>query len=228
MNSLEQKEMPTFNIRSLNKKDLPQIMAVERSAWEPEWQATEDKFAARIKTFPEGVIGIFSQEQLAGMTTSMIFDFDIKKLPDYHKNWQEITGDGYITTHNFKGNALYVVSVAVHEDFQGQGLGTKLVMAQKELARRKKLDFVVLGARIPGFREYLTKKYPDKLSVGNELEKEARTYLFSKRDDGKPVDPEIRFYHSYSGFRIGKLIADFGPDEASCNFGVLVLWKNLK
>lgn len=225
MSGLEQKEMYTFNIRGLSREDLPQIMAVERSAWEPEWQATEDKFAARIKTFPEGVIGIFFQKQLAGMTGSMIFDFNIKELPGFHKNWQEITGDGYITTHNPEGNALYIVSVAVHERFQGQGLGKKLVMAQKELARRKNLDLVVLGARIPGFRGYLTKKYPGQLPTGNDLEKEAKVYLFSKRDDGKPADLEIRFYHSYCDFRIGKLIADFGPDEASCNFGVLMVWS---
>ena len=114
----------------------------------------------------------------------------------------------------------------MHNDFQGQGLGRKLVEAQIELARKKGLDLVVLGARMPGFREYLTKKYPDQLPVGNKLEKEAKAYLFSKKDDGKPVDPEIRFYHSYCGFRIGKLIADFGPDKASGNFGVLV-FRNL-
>ncbi len=225
MSSLEQKEMSSFNIRSLSKKDLTQIMAVERSAWEPEWQASKDKFAARIKTFPKGAIGIFSKGQLAGVTTSMMFDFDIKELPGFQKPWEEITGDGYINTHNPKGNALYIVSVAVHEDFQGQGLGTELVVAQKDLARRKKLDFVVLGARMPGFREYLTKKYPSQLPIGKELRREAKIYLFSKRDDGKPLDPEIRFYHSYCDFEIGKLIEDFGPDEASCNFGVLVFWN---
>lgn len=225
MSGLEQKEMPTFNIRGLSREDLPQIMAVERSAWESEWQATEDKFAARIKTFPEGIIGIFSQKQLVGMSSSMIFDFSLKELPGFQKPWEETTGDGYINTHNPHGNALYIVSVAVHEDSQSQGLGRKLVMAQKELARRKKLDLVVLGARLPGFREYLTKKYPKQLPISKELKKEANTYLFSKRDDGKPLDPEIRFYHSYCDFRLGKLIADFGPDEASCNFGFLIFWS---
>jgi len=82
-----------------------------------------------------------------------------------------------------------------------------------------------LGARMPGFREYLTKKYPSQLPIGKELRREAKIYLFSKRDDGKPLDPEIRFYHSYCDFEIGKLIEDFGPDEASCNFGVLVFWN---
>ncbi len=217
--------MIAFNIRNLTIKDLPQIMRVERSAWEPEWQATEDKFANRIRTFPEGVIGIFSQDRLVGVTTSMMFNFDIDQLAGYNKSWEEITGDGYITPHNPEGNALYIVSVAVDEQFQGQGLGRQLVAAQKELAKRKELDWVVLGARMPGFREYLTKKYSDRFPVGEKLKEEAKVYLSLKRDDGKPVDPEIRFYHSYCGFRIGKLIPNFGPDKASLNFGVLMVFQ---
>lgn len=225
MNGGEQEKMTAFNIKILGKESLSQIMRIERSAWEREWQATEDKFSSRIEIFPEGVIGVFHQGQLAGMTTSMMFDFDISDLSGYHKTWQEITDNGCIATHNPEGNALYIVSVAVHRSFQGQGLGRELVAAQKNLARRKKLDFVVLGARIPGFKDYLIQKYPGQLPVGNELEKEAKSYLFSKREDGRPFDPEIRFYHSYCGFKIGTLIRNFGPDKASCNFGVLVFCK---
>lgn len=222
MKNIEQKEMLSFNIRTLSKKDFPQIMRVEKSAWEPEWQASEDKFLARIQTFPEGVLGAFVKKELAGTTTSMVFNFDLKKLADYSKSWGEITGNGYITTHQPAGKALYIVSLAVDESFQGEGLGRELVEAQRKLAKKKKLDLVVLGSRLPGFRSFLVKKYPDQLPTGKALKKEVNTYLFSKRADGKPIDPEIRFYHSYCGFQIGKLIENFGPDEASGNFGVLM------
>lgn len=227
MNNLEKESKLASRVTVLNQGDLPQIMAVEQSAWDPEWQATEDKFVARIETFPKGAIGIFSEGQLVGTSTSMLFNFDIKEIENYHKSWDQITGNGYITTHNPEGNALYVVSVATHKNFQGQGLGRKLVEAQKELAMKEELDWVVLGARMPGFREHLVKTGKGELPVGDEFNEEAKNYLFLKRKDGKAVDPEIRFYQDYCGFKIGTLIADFGSDKASCNFGVL-MFRNSK
>ncbi len=213
--------MSDFTIKTLTLKNLEQIMEVERSAWDPEWQAIEDKFARRIEVFPEGSIGIFaSNGELSGVTTSMLTDIpDI--IPDKYKDWSAITGDGYITPHKPDGKSLYVVSVAVSAKFQGQGLGRQLVDAQIDLAKKMKVEKVVLGSRLPGFKEYLGVK--GIVVEKNDLEVEADKYLNLKREDGKPFDAEIRFYESYCGFTPEKLLPNFGPDEPSKNFGILMV-----
>lgn len=215
--------MSGFTTKKLTSENLSQIMEVERSAWDEEWQASEDKFVKRMEVFPEGSIGIFAENgDLAGVTTSMIIDIP-DTLPQQYKNWSEITGDGYITPHKMDGNSMYVVSVAVSEKFQGQGLGQKLVAAQIELAKRLGVEKVVLGSRLPGFKEYLEKNN----IISENLAEEAEKYLNLEREDGKPQDAEIRFYKTYCGMTPVKILPDFGPDEPSKNFGILMV-KNLK
>lgn len=214
------------SISQLTESDLQEIDRVEKNTWPADWQAPTEKFLARIKTFPQGVFGIFEDKKLAGVTTSMRINFDQEKIDDYHKTWDEITGDGFITTHKPNGNTLYVVSVGIQREFQGKGYGQQLVTKQFELAKSLGCKYVMLGARIPKFRENLTSQGvdPDRLSA-NELIQKAQEYLALKRPNGQTQEPEIRFYER-CGLNVLKLTdPDFGPDQESCNFGVIMLAK---
>ena len=220
----EDPTMTNFSISQLTESDLAEIDRVEKNTWPADWQAPKEKFAARISKFPQGVFGIFEDGKLVGVTTSMRISFDPNKIDGYHKTWDEITGNGFITTHEPDGNILYVVSVGVQNESQGKGYGQQLVTKQFELAKKLGCKYLMLGARLPKFRESLSGQgiNPDSLST-TELRQKAQEYLDSKRDDGLKQEPEIRFYEK-CGLKVLKLTdPDFGPDPESCGFGVIML-----
>lgn len=219
----ETKSSANFAISQLGESDLEEINRVEKVTWPADWQAPTEKFRARIQKFPQGVFGIFENYKLAGVTTSMRISFDLKQIDNYHKTWDEITGDGFITTHEPNGNTLYVVSVGVQRQSQGKGYGQLLVAKQFTLGKSLGCEYLMLGARLPKFSEYLTGQGvdPDDLAI-SELTQKALVYLNLKRDDGQRQEPEIRFYER-CGLKVLKLTdPDFGPDPESCNFGVIM------
>ena len=220
---VEISNMASFVISQLTESDLGEIDRVEKNTWPIDWQAPKEKFQARIKMFPAGVFGLSENDKLVGVTTSMRINFDPKKIGDYHKTWDEITGNGFIATHEPDGNTLYVVSVGVQNESQGKGYGRQLVTKQFELAKKLGCKYLMLGARLPKFKESLSDQgiNPNSLSM-TELIQKGQEYLDSKRDDGSRLEPEIRFYEK-CGLKVLKLTdPNFGPDPESCNFGVIM------
>jgi GNAT superfamily N-acetyltransferase len=193
---------------------LDKLLEVEESAWPEELRADREKFKSRLEVFPEGVVAVFAGEKILGFSTAQIVDYD----PDFYGTWNEITDNGAIKkTHNPQGDSLYVVSVATRKDAQGKGIGGKLVEAQKELVKKKGLARLFLGARIPGYAAYCREN--GDISV--------EEYIELKNEKGEPLDPEIRFYKRH-GLLPKKVIPNFEPDEASRDFGVVMVWENKK
>lgn len=205
------------NLAEFDKSQRPAfldgVMKVEEEAWPEEWRATRDKFESRLEVFPEGFFVVDKGEEMAGVSTSQIVDYDSGNLP---QTWDEVTGDGYIKkTHKPDGNALYVVSVGVSQRFQGQGIGHQLVESQKSLAKKLNFKTLFLGARIPGYHEY-HRDHPEAT---------ADDYAKLEREPGKKLDPELKFYES-CGLKTVKVIPNYGPDSESENYGVIMSWEN--
>lgn len=193
-------------------KFLDEVMDVERSAWPPELQATKEKFASRLHVFPEGFFVAKVDGKISGVTTSQITTYD----PSVTKTWDEITDNGMIAkTHSPEGNALYVVSVGVAKEAQGNHVGGQIVEKQKELALGLGLKYLYLGARIPGYDKYC--KEHGELTI--------EKYLETKDSDGEAVDPEIRFYNR-RGLQVKKIISEFEADNDSRNYGAVMVWEN--
>ncbi len=188
------------------------VMAVEQAAWPEELQASRAKFEKRFDLFPEGFVVAEKDGKIVGVSTAEITNYEAS----VHKTWDEITDNGMIEgTHNPTGEGLYVVSVGVSPDAQGDGVGGKLVQAQKELTERLGLKYLYLGARMPGYNEYC--------ETHGEIP--AQEYLELGGEDHRRFDPEIRFYEK-QGLEWMKLIPNFEPDEQSKDFGVVMMWQN--
>lgn len=192
---------------------LDEVIRVEQEAWPPEWRATRDKFKSRLLVFPEGFFVAFGNKKMAGVSTSEIVNYDPDHLPS---TWDEITDNGYIKkTHDPRANALYVVSVGVSKNFQGQGIGRGLMEEQKNLTKKFHLRYLFLGARIPKYHEYHA-SHPEASAEG---------YVELGNDEGKRLDPELRFYES-CGLKTMKVVPDYGPDPESEDYGVVMFWEN--
>lgn len=205
--------MDSIVIRNINERDLNDVVRLENAIWPEGTRATKDKFESRLRIFPQGFFLAYTNGELIGVSTSEIIKYDPLNPP---KSWEGITDNGYIKkTHNNNGNALYVVSVGAKSRSGG---GSALVQAQKELAERLNLRFLVLGARIPGYDEYCK----------NNKEIYIEEYTTLKRDDGHHLDPELRFY-TRNGLELKKIMPNYmGDDAESRNYGAIMMWENSK
>lgn len=219
---MSQESEPQFIIQRLSNmhtsdvsRVLQAVMSLEKETWPEEIQAPLEKFKSRAEVFPEGFLLIsLPKKGLVGVSTSEIIKYDPQDSPI---SWEEITDNGLIkSTHNPDGNALYLVSVGASPKTSGMGVGTRLVKEQIELAKKLWLSYVVLGARIPAYAAY-HKSHPDVL---------VDDYLKLKREDGQPLDPEIRFY-TRCGLDVAKIVTNYMiEDPESENYGVVMVWKN--
>lgn len=198
-----------IEIRQGNMDDIPAILDVERDAWGEESAATKEMFESRIKIFPQGVLVAVLNKEIVGVVAVEKVNYDLEKNA---YSWYEITDNGFIKkSHKENGDSLYGVDLSVRPSFQRLGIGKKLLEGVADLAIRLNLKQGLLGGRIPGFH-----KYSDKMNVEDYA---------SLEKDGKPLDPEIRFYKK-SGLKIIKIISDYYKDPDSLNYGVLLQWKN--
>ncbi|OGH16526.1 MAG: hypothetical protein A3C30_05050 [Candidatus Levybacteria bacterium RIFCSPHIGHO2_02_FULL_40_18] len=188
------------------------VMEVEHNSWPPELVGPRWKYESRLEIFPDGFFSAVEDGKTRGFTISEIMNYD----PDSKKSWNELTDNGtFKTTHNPEGDSLYVSTVVVAKDAQGKGIGGELVDVQKELVKRLRLKRLFLGARAPGYDKYCREN--GEVTVED--------YIKLKNEKDEPFDPEIRFY-SRQGLRPTKAIPDFEPDDASRNYGVVMVWDN--
>ncbi len=215
--------MYEIEVKNIKVDELDEVIRVEKEAWPPEIQAPKEKFESRISIFPEGFFGLYVDGRLVGVSTSEL----IRYSPDDRFTWEEITDNGWIRrTHTPTGNAVYVVSVGVSQAQELQlvreylrqngesGLGTRLVEAQKLLARRLNKGYLVLGARIPDYHKYRDMSVEKYLATTIE-----------RNGTKEPLDPEIRFY-SRCGLEVVKAIPNYMEDDPqSLNWGAVMHWK---
>ncbi len=205
--------MTDIQIRRAEFKDLGLILDLENRIWPPGTRAPKEKFERRLSIFPDGFFLAFRNKELIGASTSQIICYSHENPP---KSWEIVTDDGYIEkTHNLKGNALYIVSLGA---ISRSGAGSALLSKQKGLAQGLGLQYLVLGARIPGYDEYCR----------NTKEISIELYASIKRSDGLPHDLELRFYIR-NGLQIKNIVSNYMEDDAeSRNYGAIMVWKNLQ
>ncbi len=203
--------MEEIYIRNAGIEDLLLIIGLENKIWPPGTQASKKKFEKRLSIFQQGFFLAFRNNELIGVSTSQIIHYSTESMP---KNWEIATDNGFIEkTHNPKGNALYIVSLGA---VSRSGAGSALLSRQKELVKSVGLQYLVLGARIPGYDEYCR----------NIREIPVEQYTSIKRQDGQLYDDELRFYVR-NGLKIEKIVQNFMEDDSeSRNYGIIMTWEN--
>lgn len=121
-------------IKQLKPADVTSIMRVDLKAFGHKWD-DEEVFLDRITVFPEGCLGIFEDDNLVAFITSEIWS-------DYHKPEYNRKASKH---HDVNGKILYVTDMAVLPNYQGKGIGSKLVDLLKQLAKENCLDLIYLG-----------------------------------------------------------------------------------
>lgn len=217
-----------MRVREIEERDIERLRWIESIAWRNGVQFEAAHFRSQCRIFPEGQLCFEdAQGQVWGHVNLMRLRFDPHR--PLAASWSEITADGYITTHNPRGNWLFGVNLAVHPHGYFIGAAEALIDAAARRCACMHLRGIALVGRMPGYARWLRDRARaghrrDGASVGT-----AREYMEMRvrGSDGIPrrLDPELGLYESF-GLRILAPIPRYIPDRKSLDFGIAMIWPN--
>jgi len=200
-----------LTLRQTRLEDYPGICEImERVYPDLDGAWSLDQFTSQVTRFPDGQICIEDNGKVVAAAISLIVEY--RRFGDQHSYWQ-ITGNGYLTTHDPDGDTLYGVDIFVHPDYRGLRLGRRLYDARKELCEKLNLRAIVAGGRIPGYA-----KVADQMTPQQYVEKVKNHEI---------TDPILTFQLA-NDFHVRKIITDYLPaDGKSGAYATLIEWLNI-
>lgn len=142
-----------------------------------------------------------------GMSVSLVID---SRRWQVDASWGEVTGNGFLTTHDPGGDILYGAGLAVHPRARGRGVARALYGERERLLGRLDATRIRVGARIPGYG-----------LVAHRMT--AATYV-DEVVHGERTDPTLSF-QLHMGFRFVVLVPGYLPmDRESLGYGAVVEW----
>jgi predicted amidohydrolase/ribosomal protein S18 acetylase RimI-like enzyme len=199
-----------IELRQITKQDFQEILELQKKCFanmEP-WKL--EQLESHIEIFPEGQFCVEYEGEIIGSCSSLMVNFD--EYDDQH-TWDEITDAGYISNHDPDGFNLYGMEVMVHPEFRRMKIGRRLYEARQELARTLNLKSIVIGGRIPNYREhageYTPRQYVEAVMLHNIY------------------DPVLTF-QIMNGFTLKRINKNYLEDDnASMKYATLMEWNNV-
>lgn len=111
-------------IRHVKPEDLAEVVAIEASNFSPQEAATKEVMKERIALIPDTFLVAEIDHQVAGYIEGPVINQSFITDQLFHQTIPNQASGGY----------LAVTSLSVADDFKGQGLGTALIAALKDLA----------------------------------------------------------------------------------------------
>jgi len=171
---------------------------------------TPEHFRQHIAVFPEGQFTAFHGDKIVGVTVSMRIHFD----PQHPKiePWWVTVGEGFLP-HVSDGEWLYGVESDVNPQYQGQGVGGKLIEARFDTARWLNLRGMVAGSTLKDYGQHAHEATPDEY---------VRGVVEGNYFDGNLSKQIIKGFHPV----FGASIPDYVDEESSLGWGNLIVWQN--
>lgn len=205
-----QSSRPSLNVRNATLEDIPGIVALSGKVYPVMGAYSESEIQGQIINFPEGQVVVEYEGEVVGYAASFIIDEEAALKPH---TWNEITGNGYASRHNPRGDWLYGMEVCVDPDRRRLRIGQRLYDARKELAERFELKGIVFGGRMPYWKRR-RKQYPSpKAYLAAVVAQEVN-------------DPVIRFQVRMGFEPIGVLRNYLSYDRESGGYAAHMVWRN--
>lgn len=189
-----------------------EFVRINKEVWsgitQPQYLWTKEQIRSHFMICPQIQYCAFECGHIVATLSNMFTtEAELRK----YRTWFEKTGNGYLTTHIPRGNVGFGVDLSVTKD-SPKKVSDKLVLSTVLIAiLGGGLKSGYIGSRIPSFHKYKDMKVED--------------YVYGKRKNGKPLDPELHFYMK-NGFEIVEIIPEYMEDPDSLNYGVLIKWDN--
>jgi ribosomal protein S18 acetylase RimI-like enzyme len=188
-------------IVKLQKESFP-YLARYGNIWHP------DELESHLQIFPEGQCVADLNGQVIGSASSLI----VQLVPEYADHtWEEITGNGMMTTHIPTGDSLYGADIFTHPKYRHEHIGKRLYDYRKETVIKFNLRRMISGGRLFNYCDYA-----DKMSA---LEYAQKVIAHELRD------PVLSF-ELENGFSFIKVLTNYLNDVRSLNYASFIEWLN--
>lgn len=168
-----------------------------------------DHFRRHVEKFPEGQFVARVGGQVIGLTASMRIPFDPAR--PFIESWHTTISDGWLDRHDPDAEWMYGVESCVHPDFQGHGVGGRLMQARFDLARALNLRGMVAGSDLVGYSAVADHASPEDYVRG----------VVEGRYFDNNLTKQVK-----KGFRPVGLIPNYLPYESSLGWGAVIVWDN--
>jgi GNAT superfamily N-acetyltransferase len=170
---------------------------------------TAARFRHHLSVFPEGQFVALDGDRVVGLTVSMRAPFDPAR-PHLDKWWASIN-DGWLTNHDPNGEWMYGVESCVHKDYQGRGVGSKLMDARFNVARQLNLRGMFAGSAIMSYFQV-----PETVSVEAYVQGVVEGRYFDIN-----LTKQVK-----KGFRPVGITPNYVVDPESRYYGIIIVWEN--
>jgi hypothetical protein len=217
-----------MRVREIEDRDIERLRWIESIAWRNGVQFDGGHFRSQLAIFPEGQLCFEDEQgQIWGHVNLMKLRFDPRR--PLAASWSETTADGYITSHDPRGNWLFGVNLSVHPHGNFIGAAEALIDAAARRCACMHLRGIALVGRMPGYTRWLRDRAREGCQRDGSALVTAREYMEMRvrGSNGTPrrLDPELGLYESF-GLRILAPIPRYIPDKKSLDFGIAMVWSN--
>ncbi len=146
-----------LKVRTATLDDVPRIARLSQRAFGDDLASSAGMIQGQIANFPDGQFVVEYDGEIVGYAAS--FRIDEATAMRQH-TWNEISGGGYASRHDPKGEWLYGMEVAVDPDRRRLRIGQRLYDTRVRLCENEELKGIVFGGRMPGWARK-KKQYPD-------------------------------------------------------------------
>lgn len=199
-----------ISVRNTRVEDFDAVIALTTRVYPTSVPWSHDQLASHLAMFPEGQLVAVDGARIVGMAASLIVLWDDY---EFDSNWRDFTAGGTFANHDpVHGRTLYGAEVMVDPDVQGQGVGTRLYGARRDLVVRLGLRRIRAGARLRGYHRVAGLMTADQ--------------YVAKVVSGEMRDPTLSFQIT-RGFRVLAVVSGYlRHDPDSLGFAALIEWVN--
>ncbi len=199
---------PRLIIRSMQPQDFPALVALSDRVYGVGY--TQDMLRGQLSHFGEGQFVAEYDGQVVGHCATFRIDEETAMAPH---SWREISGGGFASRHDPKGNWLYGMEVCVHPEFRGLRIGRRLYDCRKRLCQELDLRGIVFVGRLPG--------------LARKLKQYGTVEAYVEAVEGERARDTALSFQLRNGFEIQRVMPGYMPsDTASLGYGVCLAWRN--
>jgi len=160
------------------------------------------------KIFPEGAFVALDGDRVVGMGSGIFVDYDIDQ-PQH--DLVTVAGTEGVGNHDPDGEWYYGIDLAVHPEYRGRGIASKLYQLRKQVVIDHNRRGIIAGGMIPGY-------------ANHKHEMTAAQYV-EEVVAGRLVDPTLTA-QLRNGFEVRGVIADYVDDPTVDNWASSIVWFN--
>lgn len=199
-------------IRQTEFSDIPSIIQLQEQSFADLAKIgniwSTDELKSHLEIFPDGQLVAELDGKIVGSATSLI----VRLKSEYAEhNWNDVTGNGLLTTHDRKGDSLYGADISTHPQVRHKGIGHKLYQGRKDITMKFNLKRMIAGGRLYNYCEYADRFKP--------------TDYAKEVVDCKLHDLVLSF-DLINGFKFIKILPNYLEDARSLNYASFIEWMN--